>query len=167
MFVGVLVSVSWALRKTPKQVSSLRGLEGVGVSFYISGAPKYSGLTLGDLRTVVELGLRRNGIKVLTPEECRKTNGKPHLDVHVTVVGDKNMDARAATVHIELKQDALLIDRMELSVSTWQKQYTLINSVTAMDAQAKETVKDCVDDFSGDYLSVNPIERPMPEKDEK
>jgi hypothetical protein len=165
LFVVVSFSVCWALSKIPKQAFSLRGLEGVGVAIFLDGA-EYCGLTGNELRAITELGLRRNGIKVLTARECGETIGKPHLDVHVTVAGEKNIDARAATVYIELKQDAYTL-RSRLgpyTVSTWHKQYTLINSVTALDSQAKEAVNDCVDDFCNDYLLINPIEKPVQPK---
>jgi hypothetical protein len=168
MFVGVLFSVCWALRKISEQALTLRGLKGVCVNIFLDGA-EYCSLTENELRTIAELSLRRKGIKLLTARECGETIRKPRLNVHVTVVGKKNIDAIAATVYIELKQDVYLNRGRSgpCPASTWQKQYTLINSVTALDAQAKEAIKDCLVDFCSDYPVVNPIEKPVQQKDKQ
>jgi hypothetical protein len=168
LVIGVLSSVCWALRKTPKQAWTLHGLKGVRVNIYLDGA-EYCGLTEKELQTIAESSLRRKGIKLLTARECGETLRKPRLNVHVTVVGKKNIDAIAATVYMELKQDVYLNKGLSgpYPAGTWQKQYTLINSVTALDAQAKEAVKDCLVDFCSDYLVVNPIEKPVPQKEKK
>ena len=165
LVIGVLSSVSWALSEIPKQVFTLRGLEGVRVNIYLDGA-EYCGLTEKELQTIAESSLRRKGVKLLTSEECGRSLRKPRLNIHVTVVAKKDIDAIAATVYIELKQDVYLNKGLSgpYPASTWQKHYTLINSVTALDAQAEETVKDCVVDFCSDYLLANPIEKPVQPK---
>jgi len=161
LVIGVLSSVCWALKKAPIQVMTLHGLEGVRVNIYLDGA-EHCSLTEKELQAIAESSLRRKGIKLLTAEECGRTLRKPRLNVHVTVVAKKNIDAIAATVYIELKQDVYMDKGISgpYPAGTWQKHRTLINSVTALDRQAKETVKDCLVAFCSDF-SDNLIERPV------
>ena len=166
--VGVLFSVAWAAT-TVLDRAYLEGLEGVSVAIMIAGDDK-CGLTEDELRTITELSLRRNGIKVLTPSERINTSGRPALLVNIVVVGDKDGIIRAASVNVELLQDAYLLRNRDLfyAVSTWVRLHTLLASVNNIDANVKETIKDIVDEFSNDYLTANPIERPtQPKVNEK
>jgi len=183
LVVAVLVSVAWAvtldvdsevwLQKEERR--SLAGLEGVGVLIKMPEAEEY-GFQADELQVIAELGLRRNGIKVLTDEEFVKARGNPYLDVSVTMVGGLSDDevilggAAAAMVDVALKQSVLLQRDPTIlyrTASTWNKSVVWIGGVERIGESVKETVKKYIDEFSNDYLAVNPIEKPVPEKDEK
>ena len=175
MIVGVLFSVGRAVEPSGKDLldeihrRSLAGLEGIRVLIDIVGAEQH-GLTKDELRVITELGLRRNGIKVLTEEEWVNAGCGPYLCVDVTVVGSSN--AKAAMISVELLQSVLL-ERdptiLCVSVATWEMTNILLVSgdgvtVTVFDASAKEMLGEFVDEFCNDYLAANPIERPVQPK---
>ncbi len=134
------------------QESSLKGISALFVDVeYLPVSAKPLGLTKETIQTDVELKLRLAGMRVVALGEGVKLPGSPYLYVNVNLTAD----ARAGSVNIDLEQDALLQRNGEFAtaVTTWHTG-ALMTNPTAQDIRAE--VKDVVDKFLNDWLSVNP-----------
>lgn len=164
LVVGISLSV--ALATSQVTLNTLAGLDGVGIVIEnISGA-ELCNLTRDELQMIVELGLRRNGIKVLTEEEASRTEYVPYIYVAVTVAGNPDTAIRAAMVDVRLGQLMRLIRDSEIICVgvSYDRGHVLLGTVSMIDNGIKEAIKDIIDEFSNDYLKMNPIERPVQPK---
>jgi hypothetical protein len=177
--VAVLVSVAWAIQTGGTDLSSklqrrsLAGLEGVAVlvRLYSEDEPEKYGLRYDELKTITELGLRRNGIKVLTDEEHLKARGMPKLDVSITAIvsgspDEENLVSAAATmISVEMRQRVILERDPAIlypMATTWERGLVQISTVKDISEGVKQGIKDFVDEFCNDYLAANPIRRTVP-----
>ncbi|MFC1814723.1 hypothetical protein ACFL0M_02040 [Thermodesulfobacteriota bacterium] len=134
---------------------SLRGIKGFNVSVEeFDPELERDGLTIGLIQTDIELKLRMAGIKVLPEGELFKEPGMPYL--YILVNGKKliNMNEYVYNINVLVYQNALLIrNKEQYSVQTWDT--SLIGG--SPDIQdIRQSIKDLMDDFLADYLSVNP-----------
>jgi len=133
-------------------VKTLRGLRGVGVIIEGTGSDaKKAGLTESQLRTDVEVELRKAGIPVLTENKRYSTPGMPYLHVNVTSVtlGGNLKWVYAYNVSISLKQMVDLGRNRSIGTvaETWNSTYV---------GGVGEKVRDYINEFINDYLTVNP-----------
>jgi len=132
--------------------ATLKGIAAVGVAVEdLPDGAKVLGLTKEDIQSDVELKLRLAGMLVVTLEEAYKLPGKPYLNVRVGLT----RNARAASIAVELKQNVVLErdGQSALSLATWAAGGVASNA-TAHDI--RDWIKDKVDLFLNDWLSVNP-----------
>jgi hypothetical protein len=136
------------------QVKALAGLEGVSVSVApLNPEAERLGLTRAQIKTDVELRLRKAGIRILKREETKETPGKPNLIVDVTTSISGGLCAYMITVQLgEL-----------VSLARGNKVYATIWVATGMGTfwtqdirKIRGYVGDCIDEFINDYLAANP-----------
>ncbi|MGO9641717.1 MAG: hypothetical protein ACLP1Y_10475 [Candidatus Acidiferrales bacterium] len=136
----------------PSDTSTLKGIRTVYVLIEdLPDGAKVLGLSGDAIQTDVELRLRLAGIHVVTQEEGLKLPGAPHLYVNVNLTDD----ARALGIDVQLAQNVLL-ERNSLfvpSAATWSKGFTGENPTAQI---IRDRIKDLVDMFLNDWLSVNP-----------
>lgn len=132
---------------------TLEGLQGVPVIVYpfAPEVEKY-GLSTQQLHTDVELRLRQNGIKVLslTPEHT-------HLYLQITAKIRTDTPVVAYTILLDL-MEVVFLER-DITKRCWAQVWSTrgVGSVGIGKIESiREKVKDCVDEFSNDYLAVNP-----------
>jgi len=138
------------------EVNSLRGLKGVHV-LVAKLPPDFEGnLTREQIQTDVELKLRLVGIKVVSEKEQFSMPGRPYL--YVTVCGVKTFTEGVAwQIDIQLSQDVYLERDPKISVdaTTWSVGRGGFLGKMKIE-EIRNEVKDLVDQFINDYLSVNP-----------
>ncbi len=134
------------------EVPTLKGIDTLFVVVEnLSDAAKALNLTTDVIQTDVELKLRLAGIHVVKLQVGAKLSGSPYLYVNVTATEDH----RAAYVDVELDQDATLVRNSTYAqgVTTWSTGVILSN---ASGQDVRNYIKDHIDKFLNDWLSVNP-----------
>ncbi len=147
-----------------RERASLRGLAGVYVVFTdLEDDIKKDGLTEQQLRTDVELRLRRAGIRVLTLDEVRESSAKPTLVISVETVKSDPLSkllegsVYAFSLSIQLRQIATLkrMPTNEFLVTTWSDNAFGFATVKTLKV-IRDGLGDYVDKFANDFLTVNP-----------
>jgi hypothetical protein len=136
---------------------SLRGLRGLQVVVEaLSTDVEQAGLHKTDIQTDVELKLRLAGIKVLTDEENLKQLGFPILHLNPNVALTKTSPGLAYySLDCELHQYVKLTrdESITTEAATWEDGNM---GATTNLQHIRDSIKDLVDKFINDYLSVNP-----------
>ena len=139
------------------EIESLRGLKGICVVIEsLSPDIEKDGLRIENIQTDVELKLRLAGIKVLTGEERIKEPGTPFLYVNVSS-SKSELGIYTFSINIQLRQLVFLARDLDTRIfaCTWIK--GTIGTIGANNVvDIRDYVKDNVDNFINDYLSVNP-----------
>jgi hypothetical protein len=152
MFVVAFASPLVQAQVTNPYATSLKGLDTLFVMVeQLPTGARSMGLSEDTLRTDVELKLRLAGIRVVPRTEGVKLPGHPYLYVQVSVTDS----AHAASVDVQLNQDVLMVrnDQFVYGATTWNVGTTISNpNVQGI----RDSVKDRVDEFLNDWLSVNP-----------
>jgi hypothetical protein len=133
-------------------VKTLKGIRAVWVLVEnFSDGAKVLGLSKETTKTDVELKLRLAGMRVVTEEEGFKLPGGPYVYVVVNLTDT----ASAASVDISLNQDAKLESNDEIvtGVDTWSRGVVIAHPGLQ---GIRDSIKDLVDTFLNDWLSVNP-----------
>lgn len=149
------------------QRASLQGLKGIYV--LIDGQFDdliREGLTKDQLKTDVELQLRKARIKVLTEQEFETMPESPHLSITVSsskgAIGVSGSYSKttfyAIGLLIQLHQDVILIrnPKMKISGVTWKTILTGWHEAKDVKNSVRENLKDGIDIFMNDYLTANP-----------
>ncbi len=147
---------------TPAQSDSsaketLRGLKGIAVLIgSISPEMARDGMEEDQLRTDIELRLRRAGITVLKVVPKPTTPNGAYLYVSIDSFRSAT-GVYAFSVRVELLQEVSLTRNPSIKsvVATWKVGSTGLMSVTQV-RRIRETMGDLVDRFANDYLTVNP-----------
>ena len=136
---------------------SLRGLDGVSVVVEeLNSDARRGGISESQLETDTELRLRRNGVRVTQPTF-------PYLYVRVIALRDTTVSGRelgySTAIEVSLMELAVLIREPLHTVAarTWRK-VGLISSAdsSSFRRRVREQIQDLVDQFSNDYLAMNP-----------
>jgi hypothetical protein len=159
--VSLLIFVLWSFQAqaratVPQGVSSLAGLNGVGVVIEdIDPAIEREGFTAGQIHKDVEEKLRAAGIKILSETELTKSPGMPYLYVNIFTFKDE--DIYAYHITLELKQMVSLVRKaaVKQSVATWK-----ISGGGTVGAQKLPTIRTSVAEyinaFIKAYFAANP-----------
>ena len=142
---------------------TLYGLTGVDVLVEeLSPDIEKDGLKSEQIKTDVELKLRIAGIKVLTSDELLITPGAPWLYIRANSIKIDSAGLYSFTVEVSLKQDVYLSknydtsgDLVKTTVTTWNDVKIGSIGITKVN-QIRDFIKDSVDKFCNDYLTVNP-----------
>ena len=148
----------------------LQGLEGVHVLVGdIKPEVEKYGLTKKALQTDTELQLRQYGIKVLTEEEWRSTQGQPWLCINVIVSMEEEVLLAGAAINVELRENVLLLREpatLCFAATTWSKTGVWGVGLGRI-KDLRGSVKDFVSEFINDYLAANPKESEAKSKNNK
>jgi hypothetical protein len=158
VLVLLVPGISHAL--TDKQ-KALIGLKGLKVVVEAPPEAERLRLTKNQIKTDVELRLRKAGIRVLTEEQWLKTPGAPYLYVKVTAVIRPNIPIYAYNIIypyniiVALCEQVMLFRGISVEGTIW------ISTITRLVEKNKirlirESVGDLVDKFINDYMAANP-----------
>jgi hypothetical protein len=142
-----------AKAQNPYQIPTLKGINTIFVDVEdLSESAKTLNLTKEAIQTDVELKLRLAGMRVVTLEQGVKLPGSPYLYINVIV----SENSKAASISVDLVQDAILVrdGQFATGVTTWNTGALITNPADAQDI--RNAIKDYVDKFLNDWLSVNP-----------
>jgi len=142
---------------------TLAGLDGIGVivSELPPEAEKY-GLRSEALQTDTELRLRQNGIKVLSAVETAYAQGTPYLHIYLNLNIIEEIKRAAITIAVRFNQEVFLKRDATIPcfiATTWEREAVMQVGVYKL-KEARDLVKDFVDEFCNDYFAVNPKEQP-------
>jgi hypothetical protein len=165
----LLISSCAYAQQSENSIRSLRGLKGVWVLVeFLATDIEAVGLSKDNIQTDVELKLRLAGIKVLTKEEWLIEPGSPRLYIRVGYIRvgstmvplpiQKDDTLYAYSIEVELHQNVFLERDPKIykdGATTWGN-----GSVGVVGEEKilsiRDHIKDNVDEFINDYLSVNP-----------
>jgi hypothetical protein len=140
---------------------TLSGINDVSIIIeQIQIVPKYatySGVSVQNIKTDVELKLRGAGLKVITPEEATKTLS-PYLGVKIQLVKIEQLDYFIPHLAVELYQFVTLYRNplIKTSSPTWSVETIGGVSGIRLSDHVRKGISDIVDMFINAYLSVNP-----------
>jgi hypothetical protein len=142
---------------TEYQQKELIGLKGVGV-LVESVRPEVErlGLTKDQIKTDVELRLRKAGVSVLTKEEWEKTPGKPYLYVNVNAFVYPDEPALCVyNIRMELQEMVTLDRGLRAPDTIWPKERRMVVGKGNI-RKIRDVIGDQVDKFINEYLAANP-----------
>ena len=149
-------SVILPLRKGERQeVASLRGLEGVGVIVETIGGSGSDVVTKDRLQNILELGLRRNRIKVLTGAERYTAAGTPFVYLNVLIT--RVSSGYVMNYKLSLNQEVCLERDKEFcmfAIQTWDTAGSAVGG-RAPRQYFYEIIQEALDLFANDYLKAN------------
>jgi len=160
-----LVAVCIANALTDMQLST-EGIDALHVMVFLGDSTINVGLSEYQVRTDVELKLRRNGFKVLSKQGYSGDMLTPVLKVTITShpVRDQytnTMAGLAASVNVSLSQYVRLVRNENIVMAaTWADGSIIVSNTQEYPQYARRVVSDLVDAFLNDYLAANPKEQP-------
>jgi hypothetical protein len=144
------------------EVGSLRGLTFLAVTVTQTGdrsAPLRPLLTPDRIKTVIELELRRNGIRVAEKPLVGTDLQLPNqayadllLDLSSIPAGASGI---AASLSLELRQ-WVTIRGQRVEAATWGRRNIVQGTASSIAEQVTAAVREFVEDFLNDYLKANP-----------
>jgi len=142
---------------------TLRGLKGVYVIVNLHSLPQKiegDGLTRSQIKTDVELRLRKAGVPVLTREEVLKAPGRTGLCVVVTMRREDNIGLYLFCLEVDLIQEVLLARDPTVSTpaATWERNGVGYATAGKISDAVRRSVADYIDEFINGYLAANPPE---------
>jgi hypothetical protein len=153
MFLIGVSSPAIRAQGNDRQADTLKGISTITVLVEdLPDSAEVIGLAAEAIQTDVELKLRLAGMRVLTNEEAHKLSGTPLLYVRAGLL----TRAEAAIIEVQLLQNAVLErnGQVALGVITWDRADVVANPTAQ---SIRDRVKDRVDEFLNDWLSVNPM----------
>ena len=159
MAVLLLHSISHTLTDEQKVImfqKPLVGLKGVQVLVeYMDPKAEGIGLTRDQIRTNVELRLRKAGIMVLTGKEMGEIPGRPIFYVNVNTLFLKQNPLIVYHIRLELQEWVTLGRGFETVGGIWNASTTGVVGPKQI-GKVRELVGDLVDEFINNYLAANP-----------
>ena len=135
--------------------ATLKGLSGVELQVEVQGeGASGAGFNKKSFQTDAELKLRLAGIKMLTGAETAASPGNPYLYINISSLADQPGEDATFAILISLYQGVRLErdPNQFLSAATWSVLW--MGGGNASDA--RDRVKDLLDQFLVAWLSVNP-----------
>jgi hypothetical protein len=114
------------------------------------------GLTSDQIKTDVELKLRKAGIRVLTEKEMDETPGKPNLYVNVNAVPKSGSTLCAYSIKVQLKKNVAIESGFKIPGVIWHAQDYVETVKICNITRIRNLVGDRIDQFINDYLAANP-----------
>lgn len=145
-----------ALPKSEK-IEALRGLKGVSFNLTKLKAPPGARNDFGpSLQKAFEARFRAAGLKILTPEQAKRTPGQPELAVFFAYTDPDGHCEYTYSVFASLSQTVLLTRDLRIKISAGVWAYS--TKPPAGDAHGSEydSILKIADALVKDYLSVNP-----------
>ena len=151
LFVLLFLSSQFSANAQSVKAPSLIGLAELNVVIEdLDDNAKVGGLTVSQLQTDVELRLRQAGLRV-------NTTALEFLHVRVTALGPTAAGEVAWKVDVELQQPVIIMRTKEATTgTTWDaSSIALSSSPSFIPSNVRGKVRDFVDAFLNDWLSVN------------
>lgn len=145
-----------ALPKSEK-IEALRGLQGVSFNLRKLKSPPGARNDFGpSLQKEFEARFRAAGLKILTPEQAKRTPGQPELAVFFAYTDPEGHCEYTYSVFASLSQTVLLTRDLRIKISAGVWAYS--TKPPAGDAHGTEydSILKIADALAKDYLSVNP-----------
>ena len=120
---------------------------------------RHLGIKAETIKTIVELRLRKAGIKVIEekPTTTEDTLGYGYLMVYVNIVPVNGVPASAVSITMQFRQPAKLLANLDIDMScTWFDGRTLAAGNKVVREEVKCTGEEHADLFANDYLAMNP-----------
>ena len=132
---------------------SLKGIRGIFVWINVDSGLKKWGITNEKIKTDVELKLRVAGINVLSGD---LSGIEPGLSV--VVLGGEHENLVYYTIFVSLRQNVTLSrnPNLECYSKTWESTWVGLIQGDRLEQKARIVIKDMIDEFLNEYLSVNP-----------
>lgn len=166
VLVMCLVAVCVASTLTLKQLS-LEGIDTLYVEVLLTENPIVGALSESQVRTDVELKLRRNGFKVVSLQDYEDGPLMPVLKISITsipitdVYKANQTYAIASYIDVSLSQYVRLLKTNKLILGdTWDSGYLATVVPREYPQNTRSIVSDKIDEFMNDYLAANPKEQP-------
>jgi hypothetical protein len=102
------------------------------------------------LKTDVEQRLRQNGVRI---ESGRYI---PYILVTLTALKHRSLPLFFYSVGVGFRQEGLIMNGTQLPVTTWHRGTVGYAGLNEFRDEARSEIRDLVDNFIKDYLSVNP-----------
>lgn len=167
IIVAVLLLVSPCVNAeyVADQKETLRGIKRIGVVIKgLSRKIKKLGITGDKLRTDVELKLRMAGIDVVTQEEFHTNLEIPYLEVTIIPGYSKPAFVYAILVglyeKVHLKREPKIIS---YAIPWWRIMVQENIEEIEMEKSVRNMLKFMIDEFTKDYLAVNPKQARKPQ----
>ena len=167
-----LVAVCIANALTDMQLSTV-GIDTLHVSVALNDDSINAGLSESQVRTDVELKLRRNGFKVLPEQDYSGDILAPVLKVIINSIPVRDQYTNttaglAASVGVSLSQYVNLVRNENIVMAaTWADGSIIVSNTQGYPQYVRRVVSDLVDAFLNDYLAANPKEQPAKAKVKK
>jgi hypothetical protein len=162
----VLISLGIAQELVRERKETLRGIDAVRISVErIEPDAKKYGLTEDTIKADVELKFRLAGITILTETAL----AGPFFDVFVATTYDKESKGFIYTIDVGFFQEVMLKRNSNvffLSPTWYRRKHGYIDK-QSLERKMRDSVKDFVDQFLIDYLSVNPARASVPSAPKK
>jgi hypothetical protein len=156
----VLVGLARGQGDGPIARSSLVGVRQIEVSvFGLDNFAKNNGLLETDLRTDIELAIRKAGLQIVSRDEIEKVAGQPTLGVGVAVYSADNGTA-TYSLDVRFQQDVALsrMPKAEIQATTWS--IGLVGYIGPKHIpEIRGPVRDLIDHFLNAWLAANPPAR--------
>ena len=154
LFLVLLVSAPFSFGQSYR-ANTLKGLKATRVLVEsLSSDGRRTGLTVEQIKTDVELQLRKVGIRI-------DESADNYLYLNATILKIENRDGFVYHLSLAVQQQAILKRDSSISstAATWEKGKTGITSAEKARNWIRDMIRDLVDDFLNDYLTVNPVTR--------
>jgi hypothetical protein len=139
----------------PIQRTALVGLKGV---YVLVESPKPEaqslGLTKDQIKTNIELRLRKAGISMLTEKDWLGSPDYPHLSV--TVAAITRAGSYSYMLQLYLSEFVTLARGNRVMGVIWQTYRIGIGNEQNTETKTQEQIGDMVDEFINDYMAANP-----------
>ncbi|MEQ9619290.1 MAG: hypothetical protein RIG61_08965 [Deltaproteobacteria bacterium] len=152
-----IISASVAAQDLPKEIISLKGIDGVGVEIEeIDPDAQKDGLNGDELASTVTESLGGAGIKVLSKAELNGSVGAPSLFVNINTIKHSG-GVYSFTVNIGLEQVVFLARNLDIKLEapTWSIIGTGASLPEDLDSDVGKYVKILVDSFIEQYKLAN------------
>ena len=151
------ISVIGFLRKgETREQASLRKLPGVFLMIGDISSVTGQIISQNQLKTEVELRLRRNRIRILSEEEWIRADGSPTLFLTLSAL-KHNTGVYSFSYSLELSQDILLRRDKSFGMSgtTWSRGSYGYAGSQVVSTAVKDAIGEIVDSFCNDFLAAN------------
>lgn len=155
-----LVAVLVAAQARAEEDFNLRplvGMRGAHVTISVTDGFTSLGLTKEALRTLVELTLRRSGIRVLSEKEMYSTAGMPEARVSVSLLAASD-GMVVYTTRLYIRQNVIGSNGLQVvGAETWADAGSIgiAHRLTLLSA-IRSSVEEMAENLSNDYLKANP-----------
>jgi hypothetical protein len=114
------------------------------------------GLNSDQIKTDIELRLRKAGIRVLAGKEMDEVPGKPYLYVNVDAVTKPGSSLCAYSIKVQLAKNVPIESGSKIPGVIWQTTGYAGTANTCNTTRIHNIVGDLIDHFINDYLAANP-----------